>query len=472
MKRFLSLVALISISISSFSQGAVQSVMEQKNEAFDVYCGTHFLTKQIEKRNQGFIKASNEMLKQISFEKLQKTSTDDDIIYTIPVVFHVVYNNEEENIPDSVIFNQVELLNIMFRRQNADTVNLREVFLPFVGDAKIEFQLADTDPQGNPTNGIVRTYTDISNFGGILPYGQGQNVEIAQWVSDSLMFNMFRLTETEQGGDSPWDQTRYLNIWTGDLRIFEPQFNNLEEVVFLALATPPIPHPNWPNEVVEPFIQFNQGVLVHYLNVGGNNPYQYSYPYSAYNGLVNKGKTLVHEIGHYLGLRHIWGDGDCSMHDYIWDTPNATNHAQFTCNPNANTCIDSINGMDLPDMIENYMDYASSDCQNSFTLGQIEVMREVLSSHRPELSLGYLNSVPPCSQFFIYPNPAREKVLVEIPDDVEKLHLTIFNDKGQKLMEQSYQKSRTIFVDLPYKGLFLFKFSYDNSQETFKVIRL
>ncbi|PIE61688.1 MAG: hypothetical protein CSA29_02025 [Desulfobacterales bacterium] len=157
---------------------------------------------------------------------------------------------------------------------------------------------------------------------------------------------MFRLTETEQGGDSPWDQTRYLNIWTGDLRILEPQFNNLEEVVFLALATPPIPHPNWPNEVVEPFIQFNQGVLVHYLNVGGNNPYQYSYPYSAYNGLVNKGKTLVHEIGHYLGLRHIWGDGDCSMHDYIWDTPNATNHAQFTCNPNANTCIDSINGMD------------------------------------------------------------------------------------------------------------------------------
>ncbi len=473
MKHFLVIMMLIGIYGSSFSQGIIKSVMESNSEFPDVYCGSNFVTKHIEKQNKGFIEASNKMLKDIAFDKLQRKMSDDETVYIVPVVFHVIYNNEEENIPDSVIFNQIELLNTMYRRQNADTVNLREVFLPFVGDAKIEFQLADTDPMGNPTNGIVRTETEITNFGGILPYGPGQNNEIAQWVTDSLVYNMFRLTESELGGDTPWNQDTYLNIWTGDLRISEPLFN-AEEIVFFALGTPPIPHPNWPNEMIDAFASFNQGVLVHYLNVGSNNPYQFEAPYDVFNGLVNKGKILVHEVGHYLGLRHIWGDGDCSMHDYIWDTPNATNHSQFACNPNLNTCTDTINGMDLPNMIENYMDYSSSDCQNAFTLGQIQVMREVLQTYRPNLPLSSktLDSENALKHFGVSPNPTKDFVNITVPFGVRDFKVRLFNNTGQKLIEKVYQETDNVSIKLPYNGLFLINISYGSQQETHKIIRL
>ena len=96
---------------------------------------------------------------------------------------------------------------------------------------------------------------------------------------------------------------------------------------------------------------------------GGNNPNSFTAPYTAFNGLTTTGKILVHEAGHYLGLRHIWGDGDCNHDDFISDTPKSINHAGFICNYNANTCVDNINGVDLNDMVENYMDYSSANCQ-------------------------------------------------------------------------------------------------------------
>ncbi len=475
MKRLYLISLGILIYSLSFSQGIIEKSLKEQG-INDIYCGSNFLMKHINHQQEGFMKASNEMMQELSYNANNYRTDRGDSVYIIPVVFHIVYNNDEENLPDSVIYNQIDLLNEMYRRQNADTSSLREEFKNLVGDAKIEFRLADTDPDGNPTNGIIRTETTIEDFGGIMPYGQNETAKIQKWVQDSLMLNYARLSSDEQGGSSPWDKERYLNIWTGDLRIWEPAFN-VEEIVFLAFATPPIPHPNWPEELVSAFTDFNQGAYVHYLNIGNNNPNSYMPPYQAFNGLVNKGKTLVHEIGHYLGLRHIWGDGDCSMDDYIEDTPNATSQSQFDCNSYLNTCVDDINGEDLPNMIENYMDYSSSDCQNSFTLGQIGVMNQVLKDYRPLLakkafSTTSVNTLNKEQQLFrLAPNPTSNQVKVHIPKSVNQFNISLFDNKGMVLMTKNYSNTSNISLELPYKGLFLIKINYNNHQEVHKVIK-
>jgi hypothetical protein len=102
------------------------------------------------------------------------------------------------------------------------------------------------------------------------------------------------------------------------------------------------------------------------------------------------GRACVHEVGHYLGLRHIWGDplfGDgCSVDDGLSDTPNQNAASQFSCNHNLNSCTDS--PVNYPDMVENYMDYSNDGCMNMFTVNQSIVMRAILELARPGLIEG------------------------------------------------------------------------------------
>ena len=110
--------------------------------------------------------------------------------------------------------------------------------------------------------------------------------------------------------------------------------------------------------------------------MGSNNPQNED------DGIIDNdlGMACVHEVGHYLGLRHIWGDpitgSGCEVDDGISDTPNQNAASQFTCNFDLNSCTD--NPLDYPDMVENYMDYSSDDCMNMFTLNQSSIMRAVL----------------------------------------------------------------------------------------------
>jgi hypothetical protein len=241
-----------------------------------------------------------------------------------------------------------------------------------------------------------------------------------------LFYNFFRLTNSSLGGQDAWDTDRYLNIWIGDLRIFEPQFNNFEEIVYFALATPPINHTNWPDTILDLTSPYSQGVLIHYVNVGSNNPNLLPSPYNTYNGVVTTGKLLVHETGHYLGLRHIWGDGDCSFDDFISDTPNSSSASQWTCNLSANTCVDNIGGQDLPDMVENYMDYSSGNCQNAFTIEQGDLMRDALVLYYPNLSdqLTGIDDYESTTALTIFPNPSSGIFhLSEIANEIKVLNL-------------------------------------------------
>ncbi len=419
---------MIFISFQSWSQGAIR-LLNSPDLSDDVpSCGSHHLMHHHRHENKSLLEYSNEMLETIQNAANQHHSSRNyEDLYVIPVVFHVVYNNEQENLADSVILKQMEILNQAYRRHNANASQTRPVFLDLVADTKIEFKLAELDPNGQPTSGITRTQTDITHFGGTLPYNQNQTNEIQQWVNDSLYINWFRLTDSNSGGIDPWDPNRYLNIWIGDLRILEPLINNFEELVFIGLATPPLDHQNWPQDMIQPLIGFNQGVLMHYVAVGDNNPNSFPNPYQNLNSPIKRGKVLVHEVGHYLGLRHIWGDGDCTMDDYIADTPNASNHSNWGCNLNANTCTDNINGVDLPNMVENYMDYSSGTCQNSFTLGQADLMRSVLEIYRPFLAetistLGNTNS-DLAQDFIIYPNPFTNEIHISNVDATSPFYM-------------------------------------------------
>lgn len=305
--------------------------------------------------------------------------------YYIPVVFHIVYNNDAQNLPDSVILSQLDVLNEDYRRLNENASETRSEFLEFAGDPNIEFFLANVDPNGNTTNGIIHKYTDREEF----------------LMFEDVFSNEITLDEVKSdatGGSDAWDTDRYLNIWIcniGSLDIFGFELGQV-----FGYAYPPVnvdeaianleSGPDWPTEMLTDD-ESVQGVVLHYTAVGRNNPVANE------DNMIenNQGRAATHEIGHYLGLRHIWGDavaffGDdgCNVDDGIEDTPNAADQAGYICDFTKNTC-DSDNfgssGEDLPDMVENYMDYSPDACLNMFTNGQINVMRNILEISRPNL---------------------------------------------------------------------------------------
>ncbi len=478
MKKFLLfffvLIAILHINAQSIVNEILKGNPPSSSSAEVIGCGHFSLMEAKNQQIVNYIESMDQQMlqikKNIAHQKEMRSFGEDEVV-KIQMVFHVVYNNEDENIPDSVLYNQVKILNESFRRTNADTVNTRSEFRNLVGDSKIEFELAQKDPAGNPSNGIVRHSTNVEYFGGILPYAAHQQQEIVDWITDSLYYNLFRITKDGLGGSDAWDTDRYFNVWIGDLRIFEPKFNNFEELVFFALGTPPMEKMlHWPDSVMEVFKDFEQGVLIHYPIVGGNNPNLLPPPYQPYNNLVKSGKVLVHEAGHYLGLRHIWGDGDCSFDDFIDDTPNANSDSQWACNHNRNTCVDDIFGLDLPDMVENYMDYSNGACQNSFTKGQIEMMRYILAQYRGN-TLGLERSTL-SSDFNLYPNPTSQKVYLQSPAVSSLLKVYIYNPLGQLIYKEEHKNMDIITLDLEgEKGLYLVKVLSKGQQTTFKVLK-
>ena len=204
---------------------------------------------------------------------------------------------------------------------------------------------------------------------------------------------------------------------------------------------------------------------------------------------MTTGKMLVHEIGHYFGLRHIWGDGDCTFDDFIYDTPRGNAASQYNCNHYLNTCVDTIYGIDLPDMVENYMDYSSGNCQNSFTLGQIEAMRLVLVYYRPELPeiviIESVNKIQLNSSIKIYPNPTTGKINVEA-EGVERIEVmdmqgkTIYSTVIANGVKQSAHENeiatgyrpRNDEIDLSQhpKGIYIIKVTTEKGVAVQKVV--
>jgi hypothetical protein len=314
-------------------------------------------------------------------------------LYTIPVVFHVVHNVPAENLPDSVLINQLQVLNRDYARLNADTSNMRAEFQPVASGTQVRFVLAGIDPDGNPTTGITRTSTATESFGDL-------NVLFGDFTT------LEKVKSTADGGHDPWDQTRYLNIWVCDMSIFGTP-------ALLGYATPPDGLPNWPPGSAP---ELGDGVVLQYQCVGSNNPNPLGV--AGYDVL---GRTAVHEVGHYLGLRHIWGDGDCTMDDGIADTPDADAASEQDCDLMKNTCNADVAGLgDLHDMVENFMDYAAETCQNSFTEEQTALMHGVLENQRYDLVHNNPAGLPELTaEVSCYPNPSTGTVNITSSQQME-----------------------------------------------------
>ncbi|WP_424963820.1 choice-of-anchor J domain-containing protein [Ekhidna sp.] len=266
-------------------------------------------------------------------------------LYQIPVVVHVFHKGEPVgtgvNLSEERIKAQIDSLTADFRRMNADAENTPMVFEPVAADVEIEFILAKQDPAGNPTNGIVRL----------------------RGSRDSYRANSHRpLLRSE----SYWPAEHYLNIFVTDLQ------------VFLGYASFPLTSLEGITNGSDDFTF--DGVLIDYEYFGVN---------PAAPSFESYGRTLTHEVGHYLGLRHIWGDGGCSVDDFVDDTPLAdSDNGDYSSpctfpNPDDNTvCV-----MDEPEMFQNYMDYTDDVCMNLFTEGQKTRMRTVMDNAPNRTSL-------------------------------------------------------------------------------------
>ena len=258
-------------------------------------------------------------------------------VVTIPVVVHVIHNGEAlgvgSNIPDGQINSQIETLNQDFRRLNPDASETLSQFVEVAADTEINFSLARRDPEGLPTTGIVRI--------------QGSQPEFSIFEDNLLKSQSF------------WPSEDYLNIWVVNLS------NDL-------LGYAQFPVSSLEGLAVEDSNnRLTDGVVVNYefFGTGFNTD-----PFS-------QGRTATHEIGHFLGLRHVWGDGGCSFDDFCADTPQMGDNSSG-CPINPDTCPGG-----LPDMYQNYMDFTDDDCMNLFTTCQSARMRTVLEQSPRRKSL-------------------------------------------------------------------------------------
>ncbi|MBL0317189.1 MAG: T9SS type A sorting domain-containing protein [Flavobacteriales bacterium] len=354
-------------------------------------------------------------------------------VYTLPVVFHVLYNDANQNVPDSVIYSQLEVLNEDYRRLNADAVNTRDIFLPVAADCEIQFALATVDPQGNPTTGIEHITTDRTEF----------TLEIFSTVN-----TLDEVKHASTGGADAWDTEHYINVWICNITTDFPGAQ------IFGMSYPPSGLDNWPANSSSPTTD-DDGIVVHYTTVGRNNPV------SEDDGtdLNDLGRTLTHEMGHYLGLRHTWGDeffGDlCSEDDGIDDTPLCGSGDQFECDLTANTCDDGTLD-DQPDMIENYMDYNQDECYNMFTEGQKILMRYALEELRSGLLQSFGISTMKKTEQVLWPNPVAD--VLQIHPDWKGSDFRIHHTSGQLVQSGTLNKTE-ISVDDLSSGLYLIYFS-------------
>jgi len=404
MKIKITLLAIVVTAFSSYTKA------QHINK-----CGTVEVMNKMEEANPGYIQSTKNLFNEF-YSSNDNRAISDTFLY-VRVVVHVVYNTPEENLPDSVVLNQINILNNDFGRMNADTINMRAVLAPIAGvDSRIRFILANIDPQGNPTNGITRTSTTKTSFFSFLGGGLAEDVK-----------------SNSTGGIDAWDQSRYLNIWICDMSI--PFLGP----AVLGYATPPSGLPNWDAGST---VGISDGVVIQYQVFGANNPNPLVIGGTTY---AVKGRTPVHEVGHYLGLRHIWGDAtNCAGDDGIIDTPQATDASQQDCDTVKNTCVDNIAGIDMPDMIENYMDYSAEDCQNSFTKNQVEFMRWVIRSKRTDIatvSFTGVNTTDKEEAFTLLPNPANEQINISAIKGAKISNVNVFNTAGQNVLKATVDNS-------------------------------
>ncbi len=345
----------------------------------------------------------------------------DRAVITIPVVVHVLWRLSNSNISDAQIQSQIDVLNEDYARLNADTINTPSVFQGVAANTQVQFCIAKQDPNGQATTGITRTQVTTQNIG---------------WTN--------KYYQTSQGGHDIWDRDSYLNFWVCEIG------NGI-------LGFSQFPGANASKD----------GVVIDYRYFGtigtATSPF-------------DLGRTATHEVGHWVNLRHIWGDSNCG-NDNVSDTP-TQQAANYYCPsfPHV-TCGNGPNG----DMFQNYMDYTDDDCMNIFTQGQAARIAATLNGTRSSLqsSIGcdYPSSISKlrkANNINLYPNPSSGNLTISFsgnrPNEAE---ISIRNILGELIYNVIYtvDTKRTIRLDLNnyQDGLYFITIKTESGSELKKI---
>ncbi|HEX8658067.1 MAG TPA: M43 family zinc metalloprotease [Hymenobacter sp.] len=246
---------------------------------------------------------------------------------TIPVVVHVLYNTAAQNVSDAQIASQIAVLNEDFQKLNADVSKTPSAFAGLAANVNIAFTLAKRDPSGNATTGIQRKSTTITS-----------------WDTND------RMKSTATGGLNAWNSGQYLNIWVCNL------------------SGGVLGYAQFPGGGAS-----TDGIVILTSAFGRNGSALAPF---------NQGRTTTHEVGHWLNLRHIWGDASCGT-DGVSDTP--TQEAPNAGCPSfpSRSCGNTASG----DMFMNYMDYTDDKCMFMFSTGQSTRMNALFATGGARVSL-------------------------------------------------------------------------------------
>lgn len=257
-------------------------------------------------------------------ERIPETGLPESEVVKIPVVVHVIYDQPEYNITEEKIISQLKVLNEDFRKRNTDLNQVPAMFAPLIADVGIAFELVKTDPQGKPTIGITRTFSHVDGWQGrVGVYREKPAAELP-------------LYHTAQGGADIWPADRYLNLYVVLMADYAGR------VGLAGYAQLPGKDPLTDAVVIDPRCFGTVAPLAPNTELG---------------------RTLTHEIGHWLNLNHVFDEPD----DGVEDTPHGH-------------------------MAGNFMDYAADNQLLMFTTGQRQRMRAVFKVNQPRRQL-YLNQL-------------------------------------------------------------------------------
>jgi hypothetical protein len=316
MSRFLLTGVMLVISFTINAQER-----DENGNVLHVKCHTNLMQDAYFEANpDAKIEAENFARELNEFTKEFRDTNREGDPYIIPVVFHIIHNNGSENISDAQVKDCIRVMNEDFTASNNGVVSVNSAFQDIVGNVGIEFRLAQRDPEGNCTNGIIRTVSPLTSQG-------GENLKFISPI---------------------WNRARYMNVW-----------------VCATIESGAAGYTYYPSSLAGSFGQTNDGIVVRSDYVG-----------SIGTSSVTRSHVLTHEVGHWINLAHPWGStnepgvaSNCNTDDGVADTPNTIGWT--TCNINGQSCGSL-------DNVENFMEY--SYCTKMFTEGQKQRMLASLNS--------------------------------------------------------------------------------------------